>query len=170
VRNSPAIAIAAVLAIAACSKNSTAGSALNPQEASAQTTSASNASSPQQSVVWSSAPAVLPPGAEIAVLHGDPSKAEEFTMRLRFPNGYKIAPHTHPTTENITVLTGTFLIGMGTQFVDSDLQAFGRDGFVIAPAEHPHYAKARGQTVVQIHGMGPFALTYVNTADTPASR
>ena len=98
---------------------------------------------------------------------GDPSKAEPFTVRLRLPNGYKIPPHTHPTTENVTVLTGTFLAGMGTTFIESDMQAFGRDGFVSVPANHAHYAMARGLTVVQVHAIGPFILTYVNPADTP---
>jgi len=113
---------------------------------------------------------VLPPGAEIAVLQGDPSKAEPFTLRLRFPNGYKLPPHTHPTTENVTVLTGTFLAGMGTQFVESGLQAFGRDAFFSLPAEHAHYAMAQGLTVVQVHGIGPFAVTYVNPSDAQAFR
>jgi len=106
-------------------------------------------------------------GVQTAVLEGDPSKAEPFTVRLRLPNGYKIPPHTHPTTENVTVLTGTFLAGMGTTFIESDLQAFGRDGFASVPANHAHYAMARGLTVVQVHAIGPFILTYVNPADTP---
>jgi quercetin dioxygenase-like cupin family protein len=110
---------------------------------------------------------MFPPGAEIAVLQGDPSKAEPFTVRLRFPNGYKIPPHTHPTTENVTVLSGTFLAGMGTQFVESTMQAFGRDEFISVPAEHAHYAMAQGLTVIQLHGVGPVAFTYINPADDP---
>ena len=106
----------------------------------------------------------------MAVLEGDPSKAEPFTVRLRFPNSYKIPPHTHPTTENVTVLTGTFLAGMGIQFDESTMQSIGRDGFASIPANHAHYAMARGVTVVQVHAIGPFALTYVNPADNPAQR
>jgi quercetin dioxygenase-like cupin family protein len=106
----------------------------------------------------------------MAVLEGDPSKAEPFTVRLRFPNGYRIQPHTHPTTENVTVLTGTFLAGMGIQFDESTMQALGRDGFASVPANHAHYAMARGVTVVQVHAIGPFALTYVNPADNPVQR
>ena len=91
-------------------------------------------------------------------------------MRLRFPNGYKVPPHTDPTAENVTVLSGTFLAGMGTQFDESTLKVFGRGDFAGIPAGHAHYAKARGLTVVQVHAIGPFVLTYVNPADTPAAR
>jgi quercetin dioxygenase-like cupin family protein len=121
-------------------------------------------------VQWGPAPAVFPPGAEFAVLQGDPSKAEPFTVRLRFPNGYRIPPHTHPTAENVTVLSGTFLAGMGEHFVQSEMQAFGRDDFASIPANHAHYAMARGVTVVQVHAIGPFVLTYVDPADNPTAR
>src|SRR5262249_27226636 len=114
--------------------------------------------------------AVFPPGAEMAVLQGDPSSNQEFTVRLRLPNGYKIPPHTHPTTENVTVLTGTFLAGNGGQFDESKLDAVEQNGFLSIPAEHAHYAMARGLTVVQVHAIGPFAITYVNAADKPATR
>ena len=159
------IVVAALVAIAACSKDAPPSGANTAPNASA--TTASTAASPQQNVQWSPAPPMFPPGAEIAVLQGDPSKAEPFTVRLRFPNGYKIPPHTHPTTENVTVLTGTFLAGMGTQFVESAMQAFGRDEFISVPAEHPHYAMAQGLTVIQLHGVGPVAFTYINPADDP---
>lgn len=159
------IVVAALVAIAACSKDSSTSGANTAPNASA--TTASTASSPQQNTQWSPAPPMFPPGAEIAVLQGDPSKAEPFTVRLRFPNGYKIPPHTHPTTENVTVLSGTFLAGMGTQFVESTMQAFGRDEFISVPAEHAHYAMAQGLTVIQLHGVGPVAFTYINPADDP---
>jgi quercetin dioxygenase-like cupin family protein len=159
------IVVAALVAIAACSKDSSTSGANTAPNASA--TTASTASSPQQNTQWSPAPPMSPPGAEIAVLQGDPSKAEPFTVRLRFPNGYKIPPHTHPTTENVTVLSGTFLAGMGTQFVESTMQAFGRDEFISVPAEHAHYAMAQGLTVIQLHGVGPVAFTYINPADDP---
>jgi quercetin dioxygenase-like cupin family protein len=147
------IVVAPLLAIAS----------LAPRAASAQ----SPATSPQ-SVQWGPAPAVFPSGAQMAVMQGDPSKAgAEFTVRLRMPNGYRIAPHTHPTAENITVLAGTFLVGMGSTVDQSHMLALAPGGFVSAPAEHPHYAVARGETVVQVHAIGPFALTYVNPADAP---
>ena len=163
----PGIVVA--LIAAACSGDIATAQA--PQSPSAERSAASSPASPGQSVQWSPAPPIFPAGAEIAVMQGDPSKAgEEFTVRLRFPNGYRIAPHTHPTTENVTVLGGTFLVGMGTTFEQSGMLTLGRDGFVSAPAEHPHYAMARGQTVVQVHAIGPFVLTYVNPADDPTKR
>jgi quercetin dioxygenase-like cupin family protein len=127
------------------------------------------ATGPQQSVPWGPAPAVFPPGAQFAVLAGDPTKAEPFTVRLRFPDGYKIPPHTHPTAENVTVLSGTFFAGMGARFVESELHPYGRDDFASIPANHAHYAMARGQTIVQISAIGPFALTYVNPDGTPVA-
>lgn len=116
---------------------------------------------------WGPAPAVFPKGAEFAVLQGDPGKAEPFTVRLRFPDGYKLPPHIHPTTENVTVLEGTLLAAMGTQFVESDLKPYQRDEFISLPADHAHYVMARGLTVVQVHALGPFALTYVNSDGSP---
>ena len=166
--------IAAAVAVAACSKaaaNDETPSSVTPTApVVAAQAPAGHASASQHGIQWGPAPAVFPPGAEFAVMQGDPSKAEPFTIRLRFPNGYRIPPHTHPTVENVTVLSGTFLAGMGTHFDESALQAFGREGFASIPADHPHYAMARGQTVVQVHAIGPFVLTYVNPADTPAAR
>ena len=142
--------------------------ALVPLTAAAQSSIAPP--TPPQSVKWSPAPAVFEPGAQIAVMQGDPSRAgEEFTVRLRFPNGYKVKPHTHPTTEHVTVLAGTFLVGMGSTFDRTKMVALEPGGFVSAPAEHAHYAAARGETVVQIHAIGPFALTYSNPSDAPVA-
>ena len=152
-RRHHAIAIAAFVAIAA---------SIAPQSAGAQ--------SAAPALKWGAAPPVFEPGAQMAVLQGDPSKAgEEFTVRLRLPNGYKIAPHTHPTAENITVIEGTFLVGMGSTLDRTKMMALPRGAFVSAPAEHAHYAVARGETVVQVHAIGPFALTYVNPADAPVA-
>ena len=104
----------------------------------------------------------LPEGRRVRRSPGRPEQGDEFTVRLRFPNGYKIPPHTHPTIENVTVLKGTFLAGMGEQFVEANMKPFGRDAFASIPANHAHYAMARGQTIVQVHAIGPFQLTYVN--------
>jgi quercetin dioxygenase-like cupin family protein len=154
------IVVASFLAIAA-------SFSLAPQTVGAQ--SAAAPTSPP-ALKWGAAPPVFEPGAQMAVLQGDPSKAgEEFTVRLRLPNGYKIAPHTHPTAENITVIEGTFLVGMGSTVDRTKMMALPRGAFVSAPAEHAHYAVARGATVVQVHAIGPFALTYVNPADAPVA-
>lgn len=158
-RTSSALYIAALVAIAACSK---AAGDTNIPDTSPTAPTASKAD--KQDIQWGPAPSVLPPGAQIAVLEGDPGATGTFTLRLKLPNGYKIPPHTHPTVENVTVLAGTFMAGMGTRFDESKLEAHGRDGFLSIPAEHAHFAMARGETVVQVHGLGPFVLTYVNQA------
>ena len=121
----------------------------------------------QQDFKWGPAPAIFPPGAQMAVLQGDPGGTALFTVRLRFPDNYRIPPHTHPTDEIVTVIRGTFRVGMGPTFERRGMLSFGEGGFVVAPANHAHYALARGTTIVQVHAMGPFAMTYVNPADTP---
>lgn len=121
----------------------------------------------QPELKWGPAPAVFPAGAEMAVLQGNPGGSGLFTVRLRFPAGYRIAPHTHPTDENVTVISGTFLVGMGKTFDAAHAMTLGAGGFVTAPAHEAHFAQARDVTIVQVHALGPFALTYVNPADTP---
>ena len=115
------------------------------------------------------APAVFPAGAEMAVLQGDPSVAGAiFTVRLRFPNGYILPAHTHPTDEHVTVISGTFLVGLGDTFNKKALLPPLRSGgFISAPANANHFATVQGRTVVQVHAIGPFQLTYVNPADDP---
>jgi quercetin dioxygenase-like cupin family protein len=132
--------------------------------ASAQA-SASHAGPP--AVKWGPAPAVFPAGAQMAVMQGNPGSNGLFTVRLRFPNGYRVAPHTHPTDEHITVISGRLGVGMGKTADAKQMMTLGAGEFATAPANAPHYAQARGATVVQVHAMGPFALTYVNPADTP---
>jgi quercetin dioxygenase-like cupin family protein len=158
-RRHHAVVVATLLATVAAS--------FAPRSAGAQSAAAPNT---PPALKWGAAPPVFEPGAQMAVLQGDPSKSgEEFTVRLRLPNGYRIAPHTHPTTENITVIEGTFLVGMGSTLDRTKTMAIPRGGFVSAPAQHAHYAIARGETVVQVHAIGPFALTYVNPADAPVA-
>jgi quercetin dioxygenase-like cupin family protein len=103
----------------------------------------------------------------MAVMQGDPAGRGLFTVRLRLVNGYKLPPHTHPTDENVTVISGSFSVGMGKTMDTSKMMTLKPGGFAIAPANEAHYATARGVTVVQVHAMGPFAMTYVNPADTP---
>jgi quercetin dioxygenase-like cupin family protein len=115
-------------------------------------------------------PASFPAGSEIAVLQGDPSQAAPYTVRVRLPDGYRLPPHFHPTDENVTVVEGTFLVGMGDVIDLQSVTTLGTGGFITAPAGGHHFAVARGRTVVQVHGMGPFAITYVNPADDPANQ
>ncbi|MEO8563083.1 MAG: cupin domain-containing protein [bacterium] len=143
----------------ACSQQPTSSASNTRLAASAQATT-SSAQEPQ----WGPAPAVFPAGARMAVMQGNPGGAELFTVRLRFPNGYRIPPHTHPTDEHVTVISGTFLVGMGATVDPSSMLSLKPGGFVTAPANHAHYAAAQGTTIVQVHAIGPFAMTYVNSA------
>lgn len=118
-------------------------------------------------LTWGPAPPVLPPGAQIAVLDGDPGKDGFFTLRLKFPDGYKIAPHWHPTDENIVVVSGTFVMGLGETRNDATMHALPAGSFTVMPKMGRHYARAKGETVVQIYGQGPFVVNYVNPSDNP---
>jgi len=123
-----------------------------------------------QAITWGPAPAIFPAGAKMAVLQGDPSKPEMFTVRLDFPNGYRVAPHFHPTDEHVTVIKGTLLLGMGDKLDRSNTSALLTGGFATAAANMHHYAIAKGRTIVQVSAIGPFALTYVNPADDPSPK
>lgn len=117
---------------------------------------------------WGPAPPIFPPGAQFAVVQGDPTVAGQiFTVRLRFPNGYILPPHRHPTDEHVTVLRGTFLLGFGEDFSAGGLVEHKEGGFVTAAANMAHFASARGFTEVQVHAIGPFQLTYVHPQDDP---
>jgi len=130
-------------------------------------TYAQNAFTPDQ-VKWGPAPPFVPAGAQIAVLEGDPMAASgDFTIRLKMPDGYKIAPHTHPNRENVTVISGTLKFGMGDQFDASKMMSFGAGSFAYLDPSMHHYAAASGETVVQIHGMSPVKFNYINPADDP---
>ena len=118
---------------------------------------------------WGAAPPGLPAGAEVAVLEGDPSAPGPFTMRAKFPDGYTIPPHFHPADEHVTVLQGTFLMGMGDKFSDSSMKALGVSSFAVMPKGTRHFAQAKGDTIVQVHGIGPWGITYVNPSDDPRS-
>ena len=108
------------------------------------------------------------PGIELAVLSGDPTKAGPYTIRLRVADGTKIAPHWHPEDENVTVMRGVFMAGMGDKFDDAGLQELPAGSYVLMPKNMHHFAKASGQTVLQLHGQGPFVINYVNPEDDPA--
>jgi quercetin dioxygenase-like cupin family protein len=116
---------------------------------------------------WGEAPPGLPAGAKLAVLEGDPTKKGPFTIRLQMPDGYKIMPHTHPTAEKVTIISGTGFLGMGGKFDEAAAKQMEPGSFAIMPAGMQHFAFAKGETVVQISGKGPFEIKYVNPADDP---
>jgi quercetin dioxygenase-like cupin family protein len=119
---------------------------------------------------WAQAPTSVPGGAQIAVLSGDPAQPGPFVMRLKFPDGYKVPAHWHPTDEHLTVLQGTFRIGMGDTYSEAGLKEFPAGSFVKMPKEMRHFAGAKGETIVQLHAEGPFRLIYVNPSDDPSKK
>lgn len=122
---------------------------------------------PTAEIKWKDGPPSLPAGAKFAVLEGDPTKEGLFTMRLSFPDGFKIPPHWHSKVEHITVISGTFNIGMGEKFDQSATRPMPAGTFGFWPPEMRHFAWAQGETVLQLHGTGPWTITYVNPADDP---
>lgn len=118
-------------------------------------------------LAWGPAPAVLPPGAQVAVIEGDPGKPGLFTMRLRMPDGYRIATHFHDADEHVTVLGGTFLLAFPEAGQRGSETALPAGGFAVMPAGMRHSARASGETMLQIHAVGPWQLTYVNASDDP---
>jgi quercetin dioxygenase-like cupin family protein len=117
---------------------------------------------------WGEAPPGLPAGGKMAVLNGDPTQAGAFTVRLKAPAGYKVMPHTHPTAERLTVISGSFKIGMGEKFDQGSMQEMKPGSYIVLPANMAHYAKGAGkESVVQIDSEGPFQINYVNPSDDP---
>lgn len=116
---------------------------------------------------WGDAPPVLPKGAKVAILDGDPFKPGPYVIRLKMPPGYKVPPHWHSRAENVTVISGMLALGMGDKLDEKAARALKPGGFhAIGPQVH-HYAFSKGGAVVQIHGEGPFDITYINPADNP---
>ena len=121
---------------------------------------------------WMPAPPAtgMPSVVQMTVLSGDPSKAGLFAIRLKIPDGGKVAAHWHPSDEHITVLEGTFAAGMGDKFDASALHDFPAGSYVLMPKRMHHFGTAKGETIVQVFGMGPFVLNYVNPADDPRKK
>lgn len=116
---------------------------------------------------WGPVPAFLPPGAQIAVLDGDPAQTVRVTLRLKMPAGYRIPAHWHPTQEDVTVLSGSLYVGMGDALSKTGATRLDPGGFMALPARMNHYVWTDQSTTVQVHLQGPFAITYVDPANDP---
>jgi len=116
---------------------------------------------------WGPAPPFFPAGARFAVVQGDPGGSGLYTVRLEMPAGYTIPPHWHPTDEHVTVLSGALMLGMSDKVVEAGAAVLTAGGFITAKAKEHHFAKAREKTVVQVHGQGPFEITYIDPKDDP---
>ena len=116
---------------------------------------------------WQDGPASLRKGARAMLLEGDPTKEGFFTMRLWFPDGFVVSPHWHTQIEQVTVISGTLNFGMGDKFDRSATREMPAGSFGYWPIGMKHFAWMKGDTVLQLHGRGPWTITYVNPADDP---
>lgn len=131
---------------------------------------AKNAFTPD-TIQWGEAPPFVAAGAQLTVLEGDPTASSgDFTVRLKMPGGYRIAPHWHPHRENVTVLSGTFKVGMGDNFDTAKMGAFPAGSFAYLDPDMHHYAMADGEVVVQVHGASPLQFNYVHPEDDPSRK
>jgi len=118
-------------------------------------------------IEWKAGPAALPPGARMAVLEGDPTKEGPFVVRFQFPDGYHVPPHTHPKTERVTVISGILCLATGEALDRTSAKKLSAGSFGYWPAGMKHTAWSEGETIIQLHGIGPWQINYVNPADDP---
>ena len=120
---------------------------------------------------WVDAPNSLPPGAKVAILEGDPSKPGPYTMRIKMPANYKIMPHWHPDIEHVTVLEGEFYMGKGDVLEEMKAMALPVGGFSAIPIKAHHYAFTKSKpAIIQLHGIGPFDIIYLDPANDPRKK
>jgi quercetin dioxygenase-like cupin family protein len=119
---------------------------------------------------WQAGPASFEAGAEMVVLEGDPGSPGVFTMRIRMPDGFRIAPHWHPNPERVTVLSGTFHLGSGEVLNPDATTPMGAGSYTAMPPGMRHFAIAEGETVIQLTSTGPWQITYVRPEDDPRRR
>jgi hypothetical protein len=118
---------------------------------------------------WTDVPA-LGYGAKVAVIEGPLNEARPFTMRIKLPADFKVQAHWHPAIEHVTVMSGTFNIGMGDKLDPTKTQALPAGGVAIMQPNMNHFAWTKEETILQVHGVGPWAVNYVNPADDPRKK
>jgi quercetin dioxygenase-like cupin family protein len=119
-------------------------------------------------IEWKDFPSIA--GAKIAVLEGPMNEAVPLTFRIKVPAGGKIPPHWHPGIEHVTAISGHFAMAVGEKWDDKAMHTLGPGDMMILQAKTPHYAMAKDEAVVQVHGTGPWGITYVNPADDPKNK
>ena len=122
---------------------------------------------PVEEIEWEKGPPSLPEGVEYVMLEGDLDKTGMFVMRLKFPDGYIIPPHTHPNFERVTVLSGTFNLGMGKTFDMGAAKRLDEGSFTTMKPGMAHFAFAEDKTIVQLTSIGPWEIEYINPKDDP---
>jgi quercetin dioxygenase-like cupin family protein len=121
-------------------------------------------------VKWADAPPSLPPGAKMAWIEGAAAEPKPFTFRIKVPANYRVPPHWHPGIEHVTVLSGTFNVGMGEKFDAGKLTPLPAGSLLIIPPKTPHFVQVKEETIIQVHGVGPWGLNYVNPQDDPRKK
>ena len=111
-----------------------------------------------------------PNGVQVAILEGNPELPGPFTMRVSVPANWRTAPHTHNSAEYVTVISGTVYAGRGSSFDAAQMKELAAGGFMIMPAQEPHFLMAREPAVIQVQGIGPLVVTFVNPADDPSKK
>ena len=125
---------------------------------------------PADAVNWGAAPPSLPPGARAAALLGSPAKEGPFVLRLKFPAGFVIPPHRHSKDEFVTVISGKVAMSSGEKIERASLKALPQASFIHLPGGMPHYLVSEVESIVQINGVGPFDVKYVNALDDPRNK
>ena len=121
-------------------------------------------------IKWSDAPPSLPKGSKMAVLYGDPSKDGLFIIRAKLPANYRIPAHSHPTDENVVVVSGELFMGMGNRLDKKVGHGLGVGGFALMPANANHFAYTKAETTIVLFGRGPVEFKYVDANDDPRTK
>src|SRR5688572_11480628 len=137
--------------------------------AGAEHTMAGHVSILPSDLKWSDAPSVAP-GAQIAVIEGDLKAAVPFTFRLKLPANSRIGAHSHPAVDRVTVISGTFYLGIGDTFAPAKARGYTPGGITIMPVGMPMYVFTKEETVIQIHGTGPWGINFINPTDDPRKK
>ena len=119
-------------------------------------------------LTWVDSPSL--PGAKVAVIEGPMNEEKPFTIRLKTPAGFKVMPHTHPGIEHVTVISGKFAIGMGEKWDDKALHKMGPGDVMVMQPKTAHFAKSEGAAEIQLHGVGPWKVDYINPDDDPMKK
>jgi len=121
-----------------------------------------------KSLKWVDTPLIA--GGKVAVIEGPLDKDAPFTIRIMFPANSMIAPHFHSGIEHVTVISGTFNVGHGEKFDRAKSNPLGRGDVAIMQPKAPHFGWVGKETIVQVHGVGPWTVTFVNPADDPRKK
>lgn len=122
-----------------------------------------------EALKWVSAPPSLPAGAKVAILQGDPARSGAFTFRLKMPAGYQLQPQSSPAINRMFVVSGALNFGSGEKF-DSARTLPLYAGYAHWPNNGAYFAFTKEETVIEIEGVGPWAVNYVNPADDPMKK